>query len=132
MDFLGHSVGLRRAARRFCELDHIHRILLPARWMAKPYERRTRERRTRQQPIGSRADKVRDQEKAMGQQFTTWRSGSDQRAWLSMLVDTMEEVSRPESQAVPCDSRVLAAFCAQLARPASAQMPFAKGYGLRN
>ena len=68
----------------------------------------------------------------MGQQFITWRSGSDQRAWLSMLIDTMEKVSRPESQVVACDNHVMAALRAQLGRPASAQMPFVKGYGLRN
>jgi hypothetical protein len=68
----------------------------------------------------------------MGQQLRTWRSGSGQRAWLSMLIDTMEEISRPELRAVPCDISVLAALHAQLARPASAQMPYATGYSLRN
>ena len=68
----------------------------------------------------------------MGQQLRTWQSVGNQRAWLSMLIDTMEKVSRPESQVVACDSHVLAALCAQLARPASARMPFAKGCGLRN
>jgi len=33
-----------------------------------------------------------------------------------MLVDAMEEVSRPERRAVPCDRLVLAAVEAQLAR----------------
>jgi hypothetical protein len=68
----------------------------------------------------------------MGQQLRTWRSASGQRAWLSMLIDTMEEISRPELRSVPCDSLVLAALRAQLARPASAQMPYATGYSLRN
>jgi hypothetical protein len=68
----------------------------------------------------------------MGQQLTTWRSGSGQRAWLSMLIDTMEEISRPELRAVPCDCRVLTALRAQLARPASAPVPCATGYSLRN
>lgn len=68
----------------------------------------------------------------MGQQLRTWRSESGQRAWLSMLIDTMEEVSRPESRAVPCDISVLAALRAQLALPASADMPCAAGYSLRN
>jgi hypothetical protein len=63
----------------------------------------------------------------MGQQLRTWRSGSGQRTWLSMLIDTMEEVSRPEVRAVPCDIGVLAALSAQLARPASAHMPYATG-----
>jgi len=68
----------------------------------------------------------------MGQQLRTWRSGSGQRAWLSMLIDTMEEISRPELRAVPCDISVLAALRAQLAHPASAQMPYVTGYSLRN
>ena len=68
----------------------------------------------------------------MGQQLRTWQSGSGQRAWLSMLINTMEEISRPEMRAVPCDNSVLAALRAQLARPASAQMPYATGYSLRN
>ena len=52
-----------------------------------------------------------------------------------MAVDadrTFEEVSRPEVRAVPCDSHVLAALRAQLARPASARMPYASAYSLRN
>ncbi|CAN7261703.1 transcriptional regulator [Bradyrhizobium sp. LjRoot220] len=68
----------------------------------------------------------------MGQQLRTWRSGGDQRAWLSMLIDTMEQVSRPESRAVPCDGLVLAALLAQLARPATAAIVYGSGYSLRN
>ena len=68
----------------------------------------------------------------MGQQLNTWRSGSGQRVWLSRLIDTMEEISRPELRTVPCDISVLAALRAQLARPASAHMPFATPYSLRN
>jgi len=68
----------------------------------------------------------------MGQQLNLWRSGSDQRAWLSRLIGTMEEISRPELRPVPCDISVLAALRAQLARPASAHMPFATPYSLRN
>ena len=68
----------------------------------------------------------------MGQQLQTWRSVGGQRAWLSMLIDTMEEISRPELRAVPCDISVLAALRAQLARPASARMPYATSFSLRN
>ena len=68
----------------------------------------------------------------MGQQLRTWRSVGDQRAWLSMLIDTMEQVSRPESRAVPCDGQTLAAFRAQLARPATATMVYGSDYSLRN
>jgi len=67
----------------------------------------------------------------MGQAFQTWRSGSEQRAWLSLLINTFEEVSRPEMRAIPCDSHVLAALRAQLARPVSG-LPFASPYGVRH
>jgi hypothetical protein len=56
----------------------------------------------------------------MGQQLQTWRSGGGDREWLSMLIDAMEEVSRPELRAMPCDPLVVAAVHAHLARPASA------------
>lgn len=49
-----------------------------------------------------------------------------------MLIDTMEQVSRPESRAVPCDGLVLAALHAQLARPATAAIVYGSGYSLRN
>jgi hypothetical protein len=68
----------------------------------------------------------------MGQQVKGWRTASAQRLWLSMLIDTMEEISRPERRAVPCDGQVLAALRAQLARPASARAPYASPYSLRN
>jgi hypothetical protein len=67
----------------------------------------------------------------MGQALQTWRSGSEQRAWLSLLIDTFEEVSRPEMLAVPCDSHALAALRAQLAGPVSG-LPYASAYGLRH
>jgi hypothetical protein len=69
---------------------------------------------------------------AMGQQIQGWRSASGQRLWLSMLIDTMEEISRPELRALPCDDQVLAALRAQLARPASVRTPYASVYSLRN
>jgi hypothetical protein len=65
---------------------------------------------------------------AMGQQIQGWRSASGQRQWLSMLISTMEEISRPELRAVRCDDRLLAAVRAQLARPALAP----SAYSLRN
>ena len=68
----------------------------------------------------------------MGQQLRTWRSGAEQTVWLSALIDAMEEVSRPELRAVPCDPFILAALRAQLARPASACAYYASTYSLRN
>ncbi|WP_063800186.1 hypothetical protein [Bradyrhizobium retamae] len=66
----------------------------------------------------------------MGQQLQGWRSASAQRLWLSMLIDAMEEISRPERRDEPCDAQVLAALRAQLARPACT--PYASAYSLRN
>jgi hypothetical protein len=66
------------------------------------------------------------------QQLRTWRTGAEQTLWLSALIDAMEEVSRPELRAVPCDPFVLAALHAQLARPASGFGHYASAYSLRN
>ena len=68
----------------------------------------------------------------MGQQIQGWRSASGQRLWLSMLIDTMEAISRPELRAVPCDDQLLATVRAQLARPTLVLTPYASGYSLRN
>jgi len=69
---------------------------------------------------------------AMGQQIQGWRSASAQRLWLSVLIDTMEAISRPELRAVPCDDRLLAKVRAQLGRPALIRTPYASAYSLRN
>lgn len=74
----------------------------------------------------------RPQEIRMGQRIQTWQNQGGQRLWLSMLIDAIEEVSRPEVRAEPCDGRVLAAFRAQLMRPAAAGLPYASPYSLRN
>jgi hypothetical protein len=66
----------------------------------------------------------------MGQQIQSWRSEGSQKLWLSMLVDTMEEISRPEFRGLPCDPSLLTAVEAHLARPAYA--PGASRFSLRN
>jgi hypothetical protein len=76
-------------------------------------------------------------EQAMGQQLQpwrsgTWRSGNGQTLWLSMLVEAMEQVSRPDVRAVPCDRLVLAALRAQLERPASPYAYCGSQFSLRN
>jgi hypothetical protein len=68
----------------------------------------------------------------MGQQIQGWRLAKGQRLWLSMLIDAMEAISRPELRAVPCDDQLLATVRAQLARPALAGASFASAYSLRN
>src|SRR4249919_67497 len=64
----------------------------------------------------------------MGQQIPGWRSANGQRLWLSMLIDTMEAISRPELRAIPCDDQLLATVRAQLARPTSIRAPYASVY----
>ena len=66
----------------------------------------------------------------MGHQLQPWRSGDGEKLWLSMLIDTMEQVARPELRAKPCDGVALAKLRAQLALPASIR--FASPFSLRN
>jgi hypothetical protein len=68
----------------------------------------------------------------MGQQLQSWRGGDGHKSWLSMLVEAMEEISRPEFRALPVDASVLAAVSAQLARPASPYPYCGSQYSLRN
>jgi hypothetical protein len=68
----------------------------------------------------------------MDQQLQPWRSADGQKLWLSMLIDAMEEASRPEFRTVRCDQSVLAAVRAQLARPASPYPYCASRFSLRN
>jgi hypothetical protein len=61
-----------------------------------------------------------------------WRSGDGDKLWLSMLVDTMEEVSRPEFRSLPCEPSILIALRAQLARPAAPYPYRASRFSLLN
>jgi hypothetical protein len=65
-------------------------------------------------------------------QLRPWRSGNGERRWLSMLVDTMQEVSRPELRGLPCEPSILIGLRAQLARPASPYPYGASSFSLRN
>jgi hypothetical protein len=56
-------------------------------------------------------------EQAMSEQLRPWQTDDGERRWLSMLIDTMEEISRPELRATPCDRSVLSAVSAKLSRP---------------
>jgi len=72
----------------------------------------------------------------MGQPLQTltaekaWTADSDQRLWLSMLVDAMEQIARPELRAKPCEEPTLAGLRAQLALPASIR--FASPFSMLN
>jgi hypothetical protein len=66
----------------------------------------------------------------MDQRIQSWRTGSGETAWLSMLVASMEEAGRPERRAEPCGGDLLAGVRAQLALPA--HMRFASRFSLRN
>jgi hypothetical protein len=71
----------------------------------------------------------------MGQQLQASqfrRSGDRDRLWLSMLIDTMEKVSRPEFRTLPCDPSILMALRAQLARPVTCYAHCGSEFSLRN
>ena len=51
----------------------------------------------------------------MGRLAVIWRSEDDRQVWLAMLLDAMEEASRPEIRARRLDDAILAALRAQLA-----------------
>ena len=68
----------------------------------------------------------------MGQQLQKWRSTGGEKLWLSMLIDTMEQVSRSELRSQPCDRSVVAAVFAQLSRPAAPYVHQGSGFSLRH
>jgi hypothetical protein len=53
-------------------------------------------------------------------------------AWLSGLIATMEQVSRPELRATRCPPSLLAAVEAHLARPTMPQGFYGSNFSLRN
>jgi hypothetical protein len=55
----------------------------------------------------------------MGHQLASWRTGKGQAVWLSILIEAMEKLARPEWRALPIDARELAAARARLALPAA-------------
>jgi hypothetical protein len=64
---------------------------------------------------------VRPQRLGSGQGLGIERTGSGERAWLSMLVDTMEKISRekvarPNVRTAPCDAGLLTMVRQQLGR----------------
>jgi hypothetical protein len=68
----------------------------------------------------------------MAQRLQPRRSGRGERQWLSMLIDTMEKIARPDVRALPSDKTVLAAVRAQLARPASSYPYGGSAFSFRN
>ena len=68
----------------------------------------------------------------MGQQRNTWHHQNGERQWLSLLVDAMEEASRPEIRALPCEAAILQALRAQLAQPVTAHTYARTAFSLRN
>ena len=68
----------------------------------------------------------------MAQQLQGWRSDGGEKLWLSMLIDTMKQVSRSELRSQPCDRSVVAAVLAQLSRPAAPYVHQGSGFSLRH
>jgi hypothetical protein len=68
----------------------------------------------------------------MGQQPQRWEPATGEKLWLSMLIEAMDEVSRPEIKAVPCEGSVLAAMTMQLERPVSPYVHRAQNFRFLN
>jgi hypothetical protein len=68
----------------------------------------------------------------MGQRLDTWQHRGSDRRWLALLVDAMEQASRPEIRAVPCEAAILQALRAQLARPVRISPCERTPFSLRN
>jgi hypothetical protein len=68
----------------------------------------------------------------MGQQFQQWRWEGGERAWLSALIQAMEEVSRPEFRRKVCDRAVLEEVRRHLTRPAAPGLCSSSKFSLRN
>jgi hypothetical protein len=68
----------------------------------------------------------------MAQWLQPRRSGRGERQWLSMLIDTMEKIARPDVRALPSDKLVLVAVRARLARPASSYSCGCSAFSFRN
>jgi hypothetical protein len=68
----------------------------------------------------------------MIQQTPQWRSGTGEMAWLSALVEAMEDVSRPELRAAPCARNLLAAVEAHLGRRSPPHGLYGSNFSLRN
>jgi hypothetical protein len=75
---------------------------------------------------------LRREKHEMAQQTQQWRSGNGEMAWLSALVETMEQLSPPELRAMPCDPALLAAVQAHLASPALPHGLYGSNFSLRN
>jgi hypothetical protein len=68
----------------------------------------------------------------MTQQTRPWRSEGGEIAWLSMLVETMDKVSRPELRTARCARSLVAAVESHLARPARRHGLCGSSFSLRN
>jgi hypothetical protein len=55
------------------------------------------------------------------------RTGASERAWLSMLIDAMETVSRREVRTAPCDARLLTTVRLRLGRSMVPRRPVNPG-----
>jgi hypothetical protein len=61
-----------------------------------------------------------------------WRSGAAETTWLTMLIETFENLSDPNRRAVPCDPDVVLAAKAHLARPSWSRNAYGSRFSLRN
>jgi hypothetical protein len=110
--------------RMLCETAHIYPIFFPRTVRERVFGERV--------GTGSGRAAAKGENQTMIQQTRQWRSGKGERAWLSALVETMEQVSRPELRAKPCDAGLLAAVQAHLAGPSVPRGLYGSNFSLRN
>jgi len=68
----------------------------------------------------------------MGQRLNKWHGRGNDRHWLSLLIEAMEEAARPDVRSEQVETEILMALRAQLAQPV-ARLPYAvTPYSLRN
>jgi hypothetical protein len=68
----------------------------------------------------------------MNQQLPAWHTAKGQTAWLSRLIEAMNEVSRAELRARPVDPTELRAMRARLSQPAMLHPAYGSRFSLKN
>jgi truncated hemoglobin YjbI len=68
----------------------------------------------------------------MNQQLPAWHTAKGQTAWLSRLIEAMDEVSRAECRTRLLDPAELRAMRARLSQPAMLHHAYGSRFSLRN
>jgi len=92
----GHVTGLGQRNKGLCELFHIRAALFAAGSTIRP-DGTAKQRRVKQGKV--------KQGNVMRQRLDRWQCEADERLWLALLIDAMEQVARPEIACCPSKAR---------------------------